>query len=190
MKTTNYFKSLSEIVTNLPYITVSDPKMKWAELNDMRSLERIWVRPSLNEIFDLQWSPDSAYIIIGALDAKAEIIRISSRDSLVIPGHTSYVQGVAWDPLNAMVATQSSDRSCKIHMIKYKDGVMVKLAPRGHLVAKMHNGYRNQSQNLTAADFGMEAADGSAPVPDGSAKSKGASGINLFADSNVPSFFR
>ena len=26
----------------------------------------------------------------------AEIIRITTRDSLVLPGHTSYVQGVAW----------------------------------------------------------------------------------------------
>jgi len=30
----------------------------WLTLTDMRSVERIWLRPSLDEIFDLKWSPD------------------------------------------------------------------------------------------------------------------------------------
>ena len=35
----------------------------------------------------------------------------------MLPGHTSYVQGVAWDPLNEMVVTQSADRSVKMHAV-------------------------------------------------------------------------
>ena len=42
----------------------------WQTITDMRSVERIWLRPSLDEIFDLKWSPDSAFIIAGALDNK------------------------------------------------------------------------------------------------------------------------
>lgn len=39
-----------------------------------------------------------------------------------IAEHNAYVQGVAWDPLNEYVATQSSDRSVHIYALKSKDG--------------------------------------------------------------------
>ena len=39
-----------------------------------------------------------------------------------IAEHSHYVQGVAWDPLNEFVATQSSDRSVHIYGLKTKDG--------------------------------------------------------------------
>ena len=57
---------------------------------------------------------------------------------MLLPGHTNYVQGVAWDPLNTMVVTQSADRSCRAHMLKTRPGAMIKLAPRGHVTARMH----------------------------------------------------
>lgn len=134
---------------------VRDPSM-WYHIADALPLDRTWLRPSLSEdIFDLQWSPDSSHVIIGAIDSKvlalslydqhlltqssslmlnsltimlnsltimyvdnqAEILRVTTRDSVLLPGHCSYIQGVAWDPRNEMVATQSSDRSCKIHMV-------------------------------------------------------------------------
>lgn len=40
----------------------------------------------------------------------------------MIAEHNHYVQGVAWDPLNEFVATQSSDRSVHIYALKTKDG--------------------------------------------------------------------
>ena len=54
----------------------------------------------------------------------------ASRCRLIRPGqivrqiaeHNHYVQGVAWDPLNEFVATQSSDRSVHIYSLKNKDG--------------------------------------------------------------------
>ena len=39
-----------------------------------------------------------------------------------IAEHNHYVQGVAWDPLNEFVATQSSDRSVHIYNLKNKEG--------------------------------------------------------------------
>lgn len=39
-----------------------------------------------------------------------------------IAEHQHYVQGVAWDPLNEYIATQSSDRSVHIYTMKTKDG--------------------------------------------------------------------
>lgn len=39
-----------------------------------------------------------------------------------IAEHSHYVQGVAWDPWNEYIATQSSDRSVHIYSLKTKDG--------------------------------------------------------------------
>lgn len=47
-----------------------------------------------------------------------------------IAEHSHYVQGVAWDPLNEFVATQSSDRSVHIYTLKTKDGQFT-LNPHG-----------------------------------------------------------
>lgn len=112
---------------------------------------------------------------------QAEVIRIATRDSFLLPSHSSYVQGVAWDPLGQMVVTQSADRSVKAHKLNTKPGVMVKLASRGHSHMKMldNNSKAAAPANaapLTAADFDPAVVN---------QKSK-----NLYADATVPSFFR
>ncbi|RYC64777.1 hypothetical protein CHU98_g1418 [Xylaria longipes] len=66
-------------------------------------------RPTGSEIYDLAWSPDATYFIIGMLVRQ-------------IAEHSHYVQGVTWDPLNEYIATQSSDRSVHIYSLKTKDG--------------------------------------------------------------------
>ena len=37
---------------------------------------------------------------------------------MMLTGHTNYVQGVAWDPHNEAVVTQSADRSMKIFPVR------------------------------------------------------------------------
>ncbi|KAI2626418.1 WD40 repeat-like protein [Xylaria nigripes] len=80
-------------------------------------------RPTGSEIYDLAWSPDGTYFIIGSMDNVARIYNAAT-GSLVrqIAEHSHYVQGVAWDPLNEYIATQSSDRSVHIYSLKTKDG--------------------------------------------------------------------
>jgi len=173
------------------YTVKSKDAWKSVTTETIRDVERTFLRPSLDEIRDLAWSPDSTFLVAGSVDNKGEILRISSRDSVLLHGHTSYVQGVAWDPLNAMVITQSADRSVKAHQLKYRPGAMAKLAQRGHTVAKMHAGFDLaegvEAPELTAADFGV------AEEPDGESGGKPAPKTdkkNLYADSTVPSFFR
>ena len=93
------------------------------------------------EIYDLAWSPDASYFIIGSMDNIARIYnagtgkpslgmwwRFNSDPSAVgtlvrqIAEHSHYVQGVAWDPLNEYIATQSSDRSVHVYSLRTKDG--------------------------------------------------------------------
>ena len=98
-------------------VYVAKTKDAWPRLSSSQSLEKIWINPSLTEIYDLQWSPDSKHIVAGAIDCKAEIIRLATKMSSPLMGHTSYVQGVAWDPFDKMVVTQSADRSCRVHAV-------------------------------------------------------------------------
>ncbi|KAK4183218.1 putative chromatin assembly factor [Podospora australis] len=92
-----------------------DAKENWRIKHMCRSLG--------TEIYDLAWSPDASYFIIGSMDNVARIYNAGT-GTLVrqIAEHSHYVQGVAWDPLNEYIATQSSDRSVHIYSLKTKDG--------------------------------------------------------------------
>src|SRR5436305_1405172 len=73
-----------------------------------------------------------------------------------IAEHSHYVQGVAWDPLNEFVATQSSDRSVHIWTLKTKDGTP-SLSAHGKFT-KMDLPARRVSSNSPAPpDLGLRA---------------------------------
>ncbi|KKY19532.1 putative chromatin assembly factor 1 subunit [Phaeomoniella chlamydospora] len=91
------------------------------------------------EIYDLAWSPDGLHFITGGVDNTARIYNASTGEQISerirnianefegqlirqIAEHSHYVQGVAWDPLNEFIATQSSDRSVHIYALKLRDG--------------------------------------------------------------------
>ncbi|KAF2863293.1 WD40 repeat-like protein [Piedraia hortae CBS 480.64] len=74
-----------------------------------------------SEIYDLAWSPDGNFLIIGSMDNVARIINVSTAKTVgQIAEHNHHVQGVAWDPLNEYVATQSCDRSVHVYALKNK----------------------------------------------------------------------
>ncbi|ANB14296.1 Cac2p [Sugiyamaella lignohabitans] len=78
---------------------------------------------SSSEVYDVAWSPDSQYIIAGQVNNVARIYNASNGQCIrELVEHSHYVQGVAWDPLNEYLATQSSDRSVHIYTLKTKDG--------------------------------------------------------------------
>ncbi|KAH8899310.1 WD40 repeat-like protein [Thozetella sp. PMI_491] len=139
-------------------------------------------RSSGTEIYDLAWSPDSSYFIIGSMDNIARIYNAGT-GTLVrqIAEHSHFVQGVAWDPLNEYIATQSSDRSVHVYSLKTKDGqytlhshddkpprlashIKAELPPRrisSNSPAPPDMGHRSM---LAAIDNGPSVAIGS-PVP-------------------------
>lgn len=85
-----------------------------------------------------------------------------------IAEHNHYVQGVAWDPLNEFVATQSSDRSVHIYTLKSKDGHF-SLAQHGKISKMDLPPRRRISSNSPAPpDFPMRASASGFP-PDSSA---------------------
>lgn len=79
------------------------------------------VRVSSQEIYDMAWSPSGDALIVGGTDFVARVI--NPHDGTVVrelSDHSHYVQGVAWDPLNEFMATQSSDRSVHVHSLPQK----------------------------------------------------------------------
>ncbi|XPS94052.1 Chromatin assembly factor 1 subunit [Ascochyta lentis] len=111
-----------------------------------------------SEIYDLAWSPDGVYFITGSMDNVARIYNAQT-GAIVrqIAEHNHYVQGVAWDPLNEFIATQSSDRSVHIYTLKTKDGKFA-LDPHNK-VTKMDLPARRISSNSPAPpDFGARAS--------------------------------
>lgn len=63
------------------------------------------------EIYDLAWSPDSAKLVVGSLENVARVFDLATGNMSLLKGQDHYVQGVAWDPLNQYLASQSADRS-------------------------------------------------------------------------------
>lgn len=71
-----------------------------------------------------------------------------------IAEHSHYVQGVAWDPLNEYVATQSSDRSVHIYTLKTKDGQFT-LSSHGKFLKMDLPSRRISSSSPAPPDFGI-----------------------------------
>jgi chromatin assembly factor 1 subunit B len=78
-----------------------------------------------------------------------KMLTMSGQHVRQIAEHNHYVQGVAWDPLNEFVATQSSDRAVHIYTLKTKDG-QFSLADRPHKHTKLELAPRRVSSNSPA----------------------------------------
>ena len=163
------------------------------------------------EIYDLSWSPDGVFFITGSMDNVARIYNaqtgervftlnstrrrmVSTNETLIgqtvrqIAEHNHYVQGVAWDPLNEFVATQSSDRSVHIYALKTKDGYFT--LAQHHKIHKMDLPSRRISSNSPApTDLGSRpyfVNDNSAPVISSPSPSAPGTPTSLIATMNPP----
>lgn len=75
-------------------------------------------------VYDLAWSPDGEFLIAGSTDNTATIWKAATGECVfALREHSHNVQGVAWDPLNEYVATQSSDRSVHVNTFAFRNGV-------------------------------------------------------------------
>lgn len=75
------------------------------------------------EVYDIAWSPDSQFILVGCMDNIGRIFSVATGQCVrEVAEHSHYVQGVAWDPLNEYLATQSSDRSVHVYALRNREG--------------------------------------------------------------------
>lgn len=67
------------------------------------------------EVNDISWSPDGRRLVTCSLSSEVfvwDIFANGGRGALAakLAGHTGFVKGVAWDPLNRFIATEVASR--------------------------------------------------------------------------------
>lgn len=100
----------------------TEDKEYWQQVQIIRLQDR-------EDVFDLAWSPCGKFLLVGTSENAAIIFDSStgihlSFGSLFIgkmvktfKDHRHYVQGVAWDPWDGWLATQSADRNVRLWKI-------------------------------------------------------------------------
>ncbi|KAL2912674.1 Chromatin assembly factor 1 subunit [Polyrhizophydium stewartii] len=77
------------------------------------------LRGASSDLYDLAWSPNGRFILSACVDNTCRIFDVQENKCIhVMTDHQHFVQGVAWDPLNQFVATQSSDRSMIVYSLQ------------------------------------------------------------------------
>ncbi|SPC65646.1 related to CAC2 - component of the chromatin assembly complex [Ustilago sp. UG-2017b] len=80
---------------------------------------KLMCRATQQELYDMAWSPNGETLAVGGTDFVARIINVQDGHVIrEISEHNHYVQGIAWDPLNEFIATQSSDRTVHVHNLQ------------------------------------------------------------------------
>ena len=159
---------------------------------DERYEKEVWkvkmvTRATSQELYDLSWSPDGVYLAAGGTDFRVHII--DTRKGAVvreISDHQHYVQGLAWDPLGQMLATESSDRSMHI----YENGAL--RAASGKLSADGGEFDAHSTTVPVSGDPAIQATHASAPPPiaHGSILRINAPAQRLYGDDRYSGFFR
>eukprot|EP00803_Ostreobium_quekettii_P007867 evm.model.scf_35.23 EVM.evm.TU.scf_35.23 scf_35:176788-182212(-) len=74
------------------------------------------LRGHLDDIFDIAWSPDSTALASGSLEHVMIVWDVQhAKAKARFDGHKHYIQGVAWDPANQFLVSQSGDRTCRVY---------------------------------------------------------------------------
>jgi chromatin assembly factor 1 subunit B len=99
-------------------------------------LQRRWMQftqllSHISDVVDLCWSPNSQFLFSGSMDDAAIVWDVNATGSAKVHlrfcDHQQYVQGVAWDPLDQVLLSVSSDRS--VYTYRPKGGVSVARCP-------------------------------------------------------------
>jgi chromatin assembly factor 1 subunit B len=75
------------------------------------------------DVMDLCWSPDGSALASAALDAEVLVFgwggRRRGEHAARLKNHKHFVQGVAWDPAQQYVVTQSADRTARCGCVAF-----------------------------------------------------------------------
>jgi WD40 repeat protein len=67
-------------------------------------------------VYDLTWSPDSTHLASGSVDNSVIVWDFAAGKTVqAFKDHSSFVQGVAWDPRDRFIVSQSCDRSLRVY---------------------------------------------------------------------------
>ncbi|KAJ3143161.1 hypothetical protein HK100_006456 [Physocladia obscura] len=194
--------------TNTSLDEDSDNKENWKILQILRGCSA--------DIYDIIWSPRGTHIMAGCVDNSARIWDVKENRCIhVLTEHMNFVQGVAWDPLDEFIASQSSDRSMNIYQllrnqtdstlgVKYfSKQSKVTVSLKTSKVTGVSSGIAtdifclsDEEKNISQAEqSGISThkkakIDSVATASTYSANRQSATTVKIFFDENLPSFFR
>ncbi|CAD7704159.1 unnamed protein product [Ostreobium quekettii] len=74
------------------------------------------LRGHLDDIFDIAWSSDSTALASASVEHIMIVWDVDqAKVKARLDGHKHYIQGVAWDPANQFLVSQSGDRTCRVY---------------------------------------------------------------------------
>ena len=92
------------------------PGQSWNDAASERDISRTFLRGHHSDVYDLCWSPDSSHLVSGSVDNTSIVWDIATCKAVqVLKDHSNFVQGVAWDPRDKYIATESCDRSLRVY---------------------------------------------------------------------------
>lgn len=146
----------------------TDRKEFWNVAHQFRAMDG-------EDVYDLAWSPDGKFLILGLTDNTAQIWDTQQAKCVkVLKDHQHFVQGVAWDPLDQFLVTQSSDRSAKVWAMKANS----KGAINYHSLAKYSKISLNSEEQISLKDTKDPSSAAQSPS------------YSIFHDETLVSFFR
>lgn len=106
--------------------SIDDYDDEYNDINDIKELYRVIkyfpvTDLSSNgqfEIYSLDWSPDSKYLMVGYMNTYIKIIDIYETQQpylIAKKNHNDVVQGCSWDPKNELLITMGADRAMCIY---------------------------------------------------------------------------
>ena len=174
----------------------------WHNVRNENDLVKRVLRGCDADIYDIAWSPQSDMFMTGSID-NSVIIWHAAQGRILhrLQEHTHYVQGCAWDPLNALLVSQSSDRTARIYSYcGEKPSKKPKLvqALRKRLLPPKAPAVPPASTSAAAGAAGAAAGsatagaggEGQAAPAKAAAPSPRPGTQGLFMDESLPSFFR
>eukprot|EP00613_Pedinella_sp_CCMP2098_P077375 CAMPEP_0171935670 /NCGR_PEP_ID=MMETSP0993-20121228/33142_1 /TAXON_ID=483369 /ORGANISM="non described non described, Strain CCMP2098" /LENGTH=301 /DNA_ID=CAMNT_0012576655 /DNA_START=19 /DNA_END=921 /DNA_ORIENTATION=- len=95
--------------------------MSWRRVSSDAELKKKVVVQH-DDVYDLSWSPGGNLLAAGSVNHITCVWDVERRAIVTqFREHTHFVQGVAWDPLGQLLATQSSDRTVRVYGCKTEE---------------------------------------------------------------------
>lgn len=100
------------------------------------------LRGHIDDVCDICWSPDNAWLLSGSVDNSAIVWNVEKGKKVsLLNENKGFVQGVAWDPRDVYFTTLSSDRSLRIFKASNK-----KVAYKHHKALIPHEGLQDKDK--------------------------------------------
>ena len=168
-------------------ISAEEAASKWKRISSLGG--------HTDDVMDLAWSPDGTALLSGSIDNRVIVWEVSDkkRGAMItqFTNHKHFVQGVAWDPAQQYIISQSADRSCKVYALRppahnsRKNKVSQYMLPACETAKELYPQHTMSKRVVPVSVAAATTTENAAPAP-----TTKADRVPLFLDESAPTFFR